>query len=135
MVKKVVVILSLISICALWHGVSIIPDAAAQKMPGSGQPKRTSARGTKQIDYSKFLHSSHAGVVGGVLRKTQSQELKCDYCHLNPTPDKPVVTGYPNEKPSSKITHSACIDCHLMNTRPNIRICAGSVTAPTPSGI
>jgi Outer membrane cytochrome MtrC/MtrF-like, domains II/IV len=109
MVKKVVVILSLIIICALWRGVSTLPDAAAQKMPGSG---------TKQIDYSKFQHSSHAGLVGGVLKKTQSQELKCDYCHLNPTQDQPVVTGYPNEKPGSKITHSSCIDCHSMAGRP-----------------
>src|SRR5262245_33955254 len=118
MVKKIVFILSLIFIYVLWRGVSLLPDAAAQKMPGTGQPRRTSARGTKQIDYSKFQHSSHAGTVGGVLRKSQSQELKCDYCHVDPTQEQPVVTGYPNEKPGSKITHSSCIDCHLMAARP-----------------
>jgi len=127
MVKKVVVILSLIIIYALWRGYSLVPDAAAQKMPGAGQTKRTSARGTKQIDYSKFQHSSHAGMVGGVLKRAQSQELKCDYCHQDPTPDQPVVTGYPNEKRGSKITHSSCIDCHLMAGRPEYpqmcRIC------------
>jgi len=119
MVKKVTLILSLISICALWRGAAILPDVAAQKPPGASQPGRTSARGTnKQINYSKFQHSSHAGMVGGVLRKTKSQELKCDYCHQDPTPEQSMVTGYPNSKPSSQITHSACIECHLMNSRP-----------------
>ncbi len=127
MVKKVILILSLISICALWRGGSVLPDVAAQKMPGSGQPKRTGAKGTKQIDYSKFQHSSHAGMVGGVLRQAKSQELKCDYCHQDPTPEQPVVTGYPNYKPGAPITHSACIECHLMAGRPEYpqmcRIC------------
>jgi decaheme cytochrome c component MtrC/MtrF-like protein/class III cytochrome C family protein len=120
MVKKVTLILSLISICAVWRGSWVLPDAAAQQAPGSTRPGRTSAKGTsKKINYSKFLHSSHAGVVGGVLRQTKSQELKCDYCHVNPTAEQPVVTGYPNLKPGgSKLTHSACIECHLMNTRP-----------------
>src|SRR5215468_11354722 len=100
MVKKVTLILSMISVCALWRGALMLPDAAAQKMPGaqmpgSGQARRTSARGTKQINYSKFQHSSHAGMVGGVLKQSKSQELKCDYCHEDPTPDKPMVTGYP----------------------------------------
>jgi hypothetical protein len=119
MVKKVTLILSLISICALWRGAAILPDVAAQKPPGASQPGRTSARGTnKQINYSKFQHLSHAGMVGGVLRKTKSQELKCDYCHQDPTLEQPMVTGYPNSKPSSQITHSACIECHLMAGRP-----------------
>ena len=119
MVKKVTLILSLISICAIWRGSWVLPDAAAQKAPGSTRPGRTSARGTsKTINYSKFLHSSHAGVVGGVLRQTKSQELKCDYCHQNPTTEQPMVTGYPNSKPGDKITHSACIECHLMAARP-----------------
>ena len=124
MVKKVTLIVSLISICALWRGPSMLPEAAAQKMPGTqmpgaGQPRREKTRGAKQIDYSKFKHSSHAGMVGGVLRQAKSQELKCDYCHENPTPDKPLVTGYPNMKPGgAQITHSACIECHLMAGRP-----------------
>jgi len=118
MVKKVIITLSLVIVYALWRGVSLAPNAAAQKPPGASQPGRTSARGTKQIDYSKFQHSSHAGMVGGVLKRSQSQELKCDYCHQNPTPEQPVVTGYPNERPGAKVTHSACIDCHLMAGRP-----------------
>ncbi len=119
MFKKVTLILSLISICALWRGASMLPDAAAQKAPGASRPGRTSAKGTnKQINYSKFQHSSHAGMVGGVLRLTKSQELKCDYCHQDPTPEQPKVTGYPNSKPGSKVTHSACIECHLMAARP-----------------
>lgn len=124
MVKKVTLILSLISICALWRGPSILPEAAAQKMPGAqmpgaSQPRREKARGTKQINYTKFLHSSHAGMVGGVSKKIKSQELKCDYCHENPTPDKPLVTGYPNSKPGgAQITHGACIECHDMAGRP-----------------
>ena len=119
MVKKVTLILSLICIFALWRGGSILPEAAAQKPPGASKPGRTSARGTsKMINYSKFQHSSHAGMVGGVLRQTKSQDLKCDYCHQDPTPEEPMVTGYPNSKPGTKITHSACIECHLMNTRP-----------------
>jgi hypothetical protein len=119
MVKKVTLILSLISICALWRGSWVLPDAAAQKAPGASRPGRTSARGTsKQINYSKFLHSSHAGKVGGVLRQTKSQELKCNYCHIDPTLEQPVVTGYPNSRPGNKVTHSACIECHLMAARP-----------------
>jgi hypothetical protein len=125
MIKKVTLILSLITACALWRGssISMLPDAAAQQMPGAqmpgaGQAKRSSGRGTKQIDYTKFKHSSHAGMVGGVLKQSKSQELKCDYCHENPTTDKPMVTGYPNSKPGSKVTHSACIECHLMAGRP-----------------
>ncbi|MBO0859937.1 MAG: hypothetical protein J2P21_16020 [Chloracidobacterium sp.] len=123
MVKKVTLILSLISVCALLRGASILPNAAAQnmpgaQMPGTGQPRRTGARGTKQIDYSKFNHSSHAGMVGGVLKQSKSQQLNCNYCHQDPTPDDPKVTGYPNSKPGSKVTHSACIACHLMAGRP-----------------
>src|SRR5262245_34459102 len=90
MFKKVTLILSLISICALWRASSMLPDAAAQQAPGSSRPGRTSAKGTnKQINYSKFQHSSHAGMVGGVLKQTKSQELKCDYCHQDPTPEEP----------------------------------------------
>src|SRR5215471_19086210 len=119
MFKKVTLILSLISICALWRGASMLPDAAAQQAPGSSRPGRTSAKGTnKQINYSKFQHSSHAGMVGGVLKQTKSQELKCNYCHQDPTPGEPKVTGYPNSKPGNKVTHSACIECHLMAGRP-----------------
>jgi hypothetical protein len=124
MVKKVTLILSLISVCALWRMPSILPDAAAQKMPGaqmpgSGAPRRGKGRGTKQINYSKFQHSSHAGFVGGVSKNIKSQELKCDYCHENPTVDKPLVTGYPNSKPGGAvITHGACIECHDMAGRP-----------------
>jgi hypothetical protein len=112
MVKKVVVILTVIFVFALWRGVT------AQKPPGASQPGRVAARGTKQIDYSKFQHSTHAGLVGGALKKSDSQELKCDYCHQTPTKEQPEVTGYPNEKPGVKVTHSACIDCHLMAGRP-----------------
>jgi len=103
----------------------MLPDAAAQNPPGARRPGRKSARGAnKKINYSKFQHSSHAGTVGGALRKTRSQELKCDYCHQNPTPEQPVVTDYPNSKPGSKVTHSACIECHLMNARPEyLEIC------------
>jgi len=119
MFKKVTLVLSLISIFALWRGSSMLPNASAQKPPGAGNPGRTSARGTnKQINYSKFQHSSHAGVVGGVLRQVKSQELNCNYCHQDPTTEQPVVTGYPNSKPGSKVTHSACIECHLMAGRP-----------------
>src|SRR5215470_10517191 len=57
-------------------------------------------------------------MVGGVLKRTQSQNLKCDYCHKDPTPEEPMVTGYPNEKPNSKVTHSSCIECHMMAGRP-----------------
>jgi decaheme cytochrome c component MtrC/MtrF-like protein len=124
MVKKVTLILSLISICALWRGPMMLPDAAAQKMPGAqmpgaSQPRRGKGRGTKQIDYTKFQHSSHAGLVGGVSKQIKSQELRCDYCHENPTLDQPMVTGYPNMKPGgAKITHGACIECHDMAGRP-----------------
>src|SRR5262245_25504455 len=127
MVKKVTLILSLMSMCALWRGGTVLPDAAAQNMPGSGQTRSTKGRGTKQIDYSKFLHSSHAGVVGGVSKKIQSQDLRCDYCHQNPTTEQPVVTGYPNFKPGSQVVHSACLACHDMAGRPEYpqmcRIC------------
>jgi hypothetical protein len=112
MVKKVVVILIVFFSFAFWRGV------IAQKPPGASQPGRTAARGTKPIDYSKFKHSTHAGMVGGALKKSDSQELKCDYCHKDPTKEQPEVTGYPNEKPGAKVTHSACIDCHLMAGRP-----------------
>ena len=100
--------------CAVWRGSSMFPDAAAQQAPGLLALGARAQGTSKKINYSKFLHSSHAGVVGGVLRQTKSQELKCDYCHETRLP-KPVVTGYPNLKPGgSKLTHSACIECHLM---------------------
>jgi hypothetical protein len=124
MFKKVTLILSLISICALWRGASVLPEASAQKMPGaqmpgSGMPRRGKGRGTKQISYTKFQHSSHAGFVGGVSKNIKSQELKCTYCHENPTTEQPMITGYPNSKPGgSKITHGACIECHDMAGRP-----------------
>lgn len=124
MVKKVTLILTLISVCAIWRGgsISILREAAAQNMPGAQMPgssqTRSSGRGTKLIDYSKFNHSSHAGMVGGVLKQTKSQNLNCNYCHQDPTPAEAKVTGYPNSKPGGKITHSACIDCHLMAGRP-----------------
>src|SRR5262245_3915940 len=112
MIKKVVVILTLIFVFALWRSV------IAQKPPGASQPGRVAARGAKQIDYSKFKHSTHAGMVGGALKKSDPQELKCDYCHQTPTKEKPEVTGYPYEKPGSKVSHSACTDCHTLTNRP-----------------
>ncbi len=73
------------------------------------QPKRT--------DYSKFSHASHKGLVDGVLRKGKPQELDCAYCHRPPTREEPKVTGFPNTKPESTVTHSACLDCHAMSGR------------------
>ncbi len=71
----------------------------------------------KRVDYSKFSHKTHQGKVDGVLRKGNPQELTCAYCHTEPSPDRPKVTGYPNSKPGSAIVHSACADCHAMQGR------------------
>lgn len=88
--------------------VALISAQAAQRR-GPPPPKR--------IDYSKFKHSTHQGKVDGVLRKGQPQELNCAYCHQTPTAEKPEVTGFPNTKPGSQLTHSSCTDCHAMTGR------------------
>jgi hypothetical protein len=56
-------------------------------------------------------------MVDGVSTKGKQQELKCNYCHKDPTPADPKVTGYPNSKPGNTVTHSACTDCHTMTGR------------------
>ena len=64
----------------------------------------------KRPDYSRFQHRTHQGMVN-------KQELTCAYCHARPSPEKPVVTGFPNTRPGSNIVHSACTDCHAMQGR------------------
>ncbi len=79
--------------------------------------ERGGAGSQKRIDYSKFSHATHKGRLDGVLKKGQPQEMTCGYCHQTPTVDQPKVTGFPNSKPESKVTHSACTDCHAMTGR------------------
>ncbi|MEP7271387.1 MAG: cytochrome c3 family protein [Acidobacteriota bacterium] len=76
--------------------------------------ERRAAGPQKHVDYSKFNHATHKGKVDGVLRKGQEQELTCASCHSTPTIEQPKVTGFPNTKPGSQVTHSACTDCHAM---------------------
>jgi len=76
--------------------------------------QRRSATPAKPINYSKFSHATHKGLVDGVVRKGKPQELNCAYCHQKPTVEDPKVTGYPNTKPENNTTHSACTDCHSL---------------------
>ena len=64
----------------------------------------------KRVDYSKFQHRTHMGLVN-------KQELTCAYCHNRPSPEKPIVTGFPSTKPGNNIVHSACTDCHALQGR------------------
>ena len=92
----------LISIILLVAGVS----AQSSQRRSTPPPRR--------IDYTKFSHTTHKGLVDGVVRKGHPQELNCAYCHQKPTIENPKVTGYPNTKPENNITHSACSDCHSL---------------------
>lgn len=71
------------------------------------------------IDYSKFKHSSHAGAMKA-SRSGGVQRIDCAYCHGTLTNDNPeVLRGYPYGKfgMKSKLTHSACLDCHAFTGR------------------
>jgi hypothetical protein len=81
------------------------------------QVDRRAPSAPKKVDYSRFNHATHRGKVDGVLKKGSLQELTCAYCHQTPTVDQPKVTGFPNTKPDSKVTHSSCTDCHAMTGR------------------
>lgn len=110
MVKKLVVILSLIVICAFWRGADLLPDASAQKSR-AGAPSK----------YSKFKHSSHTGKVKSLLVANKSVEIDCAYCHGTAVKDRLgkdlsdiEIIGYPSRKFGLKTerTHSACTECH-----------------------
>jgi hypothetical protein len=105
--RRVVFIVLLVAIGALYSASHAL-TAQQRRAPGAA-PKR--------VDYSKFKHSTHRGMVDGVSTKGKQQELKCNYCHKDPTPADPKVTGYPNSKPGNTVTHSACTDCHAMTGR------------------
>jgi hypothetical protein len=105
--RRVVFIVLLVAIGALYSASHAL-TAQQRRAPGAA-PKR--------VDYSKFKHSTHRGMVDGVSTKGKQQELKCNYCHKDPTPADPKVTGYPNSKPGNTVTHSACSDCHAMTGR------------------
>ncbi len=112
MVKKVVVILSIISFCALMRSESLFPDANAQR--------RRSATPSK---YSKFQHSSHVGKVKSLTVANKSIEIDCAYCHGTAIKDRlgkelsdTENIGYPSHINGlqAERTHSACTDCHAM---------------------
>src|SRR5215468_5157195 len=106
MVKKVIIILSLISVCALWRGGALLPDASAQRRQPVKQPK-----------YSKLQHSSHAGKVKSEITANKSMELDCAYCHGTAVKDRVgkgqsdigVALAYPSHKNGleEEVTHSA----------------------------
>ncbi len=102
--KRVVIILLLLLVGALYRA-----DLARTWREAKAQRNRP-----PQVDYSKFKHSSHAGAVKTL--KGATQQLDCAYCHTV-NKGNPNVTLYPNTKPGSTATHSACLDCHAMTGR------------------
>ncbi|HKX28359.1 MAG TPA: cytochrome c3 family protein [Blastocatellia bacterium] len=110
MAKRIIVILLLTLGYGLWHGVELLTKVDAQKRPSAGPSK-----------YSKFMHSSHEGMVKSLTVKGLAFGLDCAYCHGTAAKDKLGkdqhyidVIGYPSHKNGtvSDKVHSACTDCH-----------------------
>lgn len=105
--RRTAFLLFLVAAGALYYGSSEALTAQQQRR----------APAAKRVDYGKFKHSTHRGTIASISNPGQQHELKCNFCHKDPTPDAPEVTGYPNTKPGSTVTHSACTDCHTITGR------------------
>jgi len=88
--------------------------ARGQQSKPSPSPTATPAQ-TAPINYEKFTHKSHLGVVTVPPGTVQAHELKCDSCHdqrdlmkdLVPTTDR-------NKQEKLKFPgHKACVECHI----------------------
>ncbi len=110
MTKRIITLFFLILAFALWRGTELVNQVVAQKK-----------RGAIKVDYSKFKHSSHEGVVKSLIIRNQNYNLDCAYCHGDAVKDKlgkdrhDIGTiGYPSHKngSESEIVHSACVECH-----------------------
>jgi hypothetical protein len=130
MTKRITVLIFIILAFALWYGADLFNRVVAQKK-----------RGAPKVDYSKFKHSTHEGVVKSLIIKNQNYDLDCAYCHGDAVKNKlgedrhDIGTiGYPSHKNGleSEKVHSACADCHAftgpMIERPMCTICHEKMT-------
>lgn len=111
MKKRIIVLVFLILALALWRGTDLFKQVVAQQKK----------HGTTHVDYSKFKHSDHDGLVKSLTMKDKSFEIKCAYCHGQAVKDKlgkdlhDIATiGYPSHKDGMDAArvHSACDECH-----------------------
>jgi class III cytochrome C family protein len=111
MKKRIIVLVFLTLALALWRGTDLFNQAVAQQKK----------HGATHIDYSKFKHSDHDGMVKSLTMKDKSFEIDCAYCHGDAVKDKlgkdlhDIATiGYPSHKSGveSARVHSACDECH-----------------------
>jgi Class III cytochrome C family len=130
MAKRIIVLIFISLAFALWQGTELFNRVVAQKK-----------RGAPKVDYSKFKHSTHEGVVKSLIIKNQNYNLDCAYCHGDAVKDKlgkdrhDIGTiGYPSHKNGvgSEMVHSACDDCHAFTgsaiERPMCTICHDKLT-------
>jgi class III cytochrome C family protein len=132
MKKRIIVLVFLTLALALWRGTDLFNQAVAQQKK----------HGTPHVDYSKFKHSDHDGMVKSLTMKDKSFEIDCAYCHGDAVKDKlgkdqhDIATiGYPSHKNGvdAARVHSACDECHAF-TGPAIErkmctICHDKLTA------
>jgi hypothetical protein len=130
MAKRITVLIFLTLAFALWQGTELFNRVVAQKK-----------RGAPKVDYSKFKHSTHEGVVKSLIIRNQNYNLDCAYCHGDAVKDKLGKDrhdigsiGYPSHKNGmeSEKVHSACADCHAFTgsaiERPMCTICHEKMT-------
>lgn len=110
--KRLVVILFLVSAGIAWRGYNFLEVVGAQRSRAAAPSK-----------FSKFTHKSHKGAVKSLIAANKTAELDCAYCHGSVAKDKLGLgqhdleaIGYPSHKngAADALTHSACTECHAI---------------------
>jgi len=108
--KRLVVILFIVSLGAMWCGYNLLAAPNAQ-----------SSRSAARSKFSRFTHKSHKGQVKSLIARNKVVDLDCAYCHGTATKDKLgkdqhdiAVVGYPSHLNGAgdARTHSSCTECH-----------------------
>lgn len=105
--------LALILCLAALSAFTLIPFAA-QGQQTKQAPAAPVAAPKTPVNYERFTHQSHAGVVN-VPGTNQARELKCDSCHDQRDLMKDLVpTTERNKQLRLKFPgHKACVECHI----------------------
>lgn len=72
----------------------------------------------KKVDYTRFKHSTHTGIVKSLTISGKKANLDCAYCHGNANQNKLDIENiaYPSHKfgQAAEKTHSSCTECHAI---------------------
>ncbi len=108
-IKFAFVCCSLIVIFAAWRPLTAVGQQHLKQTPVA-----PSAASQAPVNYERFTHQSHAGVVK-VPGTNQAHDLKCDSCHDQRDLMKNLVpTTERNKQLRLKFPgHKACVECHI----------------------